>query len=158
MNTVVQALLHLVVDLRTESGQAAEGRLDVPTGTAKPVVEIEMPEGRVKIVAPHQANDPATEPDAFRVPGRAVDSLRRFNEFVGFMLIVLGGIGGICGRRFAGLVLGCAALGEGGPGTDQKCKPGNGEVTQNRIFNIQHPWTHKFPDLLPARSQPDAAV
>jgi hypothetical protein len=49
-------------------------------------------------------------------------------------------------------------LGEGGSGTDQKCKPGNGEVTQNRILNTQHPWTHKFPDLLPARSQPDAAV
>ena len=82
------------------------------------------------------------------VAGRAVNGLRGFGELVGLALIVLGDVGRGRGRRLAGLVLGLgiAALGGGGADTDQQCKPGGGEVTQNRISKLEHPSTHKFPD------------
>jgi hypothetical protein len=156
MNPTAQAIRYLGIDQRKKPGQTTKSCLNVAARAAEPIVKIKMPECRVEVITVHQNHHPATKPDAFRVSRRTVEGLGSFNELVGFVLIVLGCIG----RRFAGLILGAkvAALGEGGSGTDQKCKPGNGEVTQNRILNIQHPWTHKFPDLLPARSPPDAAV
>ena len=75
-------------------------------GAAEPVVEIEVAEGGIEVVAPHQAHHAAAEPDAFGVSGRAVDGLGRLDEFVGLALVVLGGVGGIGGRRLAGLILG----------------------------------------------------
>ena len=70
-------------------------------GAAEPVVEIEVAECGIEVVAPHQAHDAAAEPDAFRVSARAVDGLGRLDEFVGFALIVLVGVGGIGGRLLA---------------------------------------------------------
>ena len=160
MNPVVQAPLHLVVDLRSKSGQAAERGLDVPAGAAEPVVKIEVAKGGIEIVAPHQANDAAAKPNTFRVSGGAVDRLRRFNEFIGLVLAVLGGIGQT-GGRLAGLILGgrVPALGGRASNTDQECKPGGGKVAQNRSLKLKHPLTHKVPDLLPARAaDPDALV
>jgi len=61
--------------------------------TAKPIVKVEMAKRGIEIVAPHQNHHPATKPDAFGVSGRAVDGLRRFDEFVGFALTFLGRIG-----------------------------------------------------------------
>ena len=49
------------------SYQATERRLDMAGRTAETVVKIEMPEGGVEIVAPHQPDHPPAEPDAFRV-------------------------------------------------------------------------------------------
>jgi hypothetical protein len=126
--------------------------------TAKPVVKVEMAKRRVEVVAPHQDYDPATKPDAFRISSGAADGLLRLDEFVGFTLIVFGRIGrrgGICSRRLARLVLGpeVTALGNRASNTDQQCKPGNGEVAQDRILKLKHPSTHKFPDLFPARYQ-----
>ena len=137
MNPVVQTPLHLVVDLRTKSGQAAERGLDMPAGAAEPVVKIEVTKGGVEIVAPHQANDTPAEPDAFRVSGGTVDRLRRFNEFIRLVLAVLGGIGRIGGRP-AGLILGgrIAALGARASNTDHECKPGGGKVAQNRSLKL----------------------
>jgi hypothetical protein len=124
-------------------------------GAAETVVQIEVTKGSVEIVEPHQAHDPATEPDAFRVSGGAIDDLGRFGELVGLVLVgFLRGIGrrGPIGRRFARLFLGVgvAALGGDGSSADQKGKPGDGEVTQNRTLKLKHPSTHKFPELLPA--------
>ena len=68
---------------------------------AEPIVEIEVAECGVEVVAPHQAHDASAEPDAFRVSARAVDGLGRLDEFVGFPLIILGGVGCIGGRRLA---------------------------------------------------------
>jgi hypothetical protein len=130
MNAAVKRLRHLGIDLPPETGEATKGSLDVTAGTAKAVVEIEMPKGGVEIVVPHQANHPAAEPDAFRVSSGAIDGLCRFDELVGFTLIVLVGVcrRGAC--RFARLILGMnvTALGKGTAGTDQKGKPVNGEV------------------------------
>ena len=52
---------------------AAEGRLDMAAGAAEAVVEIEMAEGGIEIVAPQQADHAAAQPDAFGIPGRAGD-------------------------------------------------------------------------------------
>ena len=41
---------------------------------------------------------------------------------------------------------------------EQESEPGGGEMGQNRILKLKHPSTHGFPDLLPARSRPDARV
>jgi hypothetical protein len=49
-------------------------------------------------------------------------------------------------------------LGHGAADTEQQCKPGNGEVTQNRILNLEHPSTHKFPDLFLPVARSDALV
>jgi hypothetical protein len=56
------------------------------------------------------------------------------------------------------LILGAkiAALSHGAADTKQECKPGNGEVTQNRTLNLKHPSTHKFPDLLLPVARSDA--
>ncbi len=124
----------------------------MPAGTAEPVVEIEVTKGGVEVVAPHQANDTAAEPDAFRVSGGTIDHLRRLDEFIRLVLAVLGGIGGT-GGRLAGLILGggVSALGSRASKTDHECKPGGGKVAQNRGLKLKHPMTHKFPDFfLPA--------
>jgi hypothetical protein len=136
---------------RPEPHQAAESRLDMAARAAEPVVEIEMPKSSVEVVARHQDHHPAAKPDAFRVAGRTVDSLRGLDEFVSLALVVLGGIG----RGFTGLVLDVrvAALGKRAAEPDQEGKPGNGEVAQNRSLKLKHTSTHKFPDLLPSRGQ-----
>ena len=92
MNSAVKRLGHLGVDLPAKTGQTTKRRLHMAARAAEPVVEIEVTKGGVEIVEPHQAHDAAAEPDAFRVSSRAVDGLRRFDEFVGLALIILGGI------------------------------------------------------------------
>ena len=154
MNASIERLRHLGVDFRAKTGQAPKCRLDVATGTTEAVVEIEMPKGGIEIVVPHQAHHAATEPDAFGIAGRPVDGLRRLDELVGLALIILGGISRI-GRRRLALLLGAkvAALSDGASDTDQEGKPGHGEKAQNRILKLEHPSTHKFPELLPACGQ-----
>lgn len=162
MDAAVERVRDLGVDLTAKPGQATERRLDMPGGAAETVIQIEVTKSGVEIVEPHQADDPAAEPDAFGVSGGAIDDLGRFGELVGLVLVgFLGGIGRlgpIC-RRFAGLFLGVgvAALGDDGSGADQKGKPGDGEVTQNRTLKLKHPSTHRFPDLLPACAWPQPA-
>ena len=150
MDPAVKRIGHLGVDLGAKTGQAAEGRLDVPAGAAKPVIEVKMPQGGVDIVEPHQAHHPPAKPDAFRISGRTANGLRRFGEFVALALIFLGCVRRLSriGRRFTGLLLGLAvaALGGGASNTDQQYKPGDGEVAQNRILELKQPSTHKFPD------------
>ena len=114
-------------------------------GAAKPVIEVEVPESGVEVVPPHQGDDAATEPDAFRVAGRPVDRLLGFDEFVGFPLIILGTVrsgGGSLTLILRGRV---AALGKSSR-AEQEGKRGNGEVTQDHMLNLKHPSTHTFPD------------
>jgi hypothetical protein len=162
VNTAVQRLGNFRIDLGTEPGQAPEGCLDVTAGTAETIINIQMPQSGINVVAPHQAHHAAAKPDAFRVSGRATDSLGRFGEFVGLALIVLGRVRRLSPvrRRFAGLILGpaVAALGESASDTDQQCKSGDGEVAQNGILKLKHPSTHKFPDFVAARDLPGRAV
>jgi hypothetical protein len=58
------------------------------------------------------------------------------------------------------LILGLevTALGERATDPDQQCKPGNGEVAQNRILKQKHTSTHKFPDCFLPTASPDEPV
>ena len=152
MNTSAQAFRCFGVD-GAKAHETPECRLNVAARAAKAVVKVEMSKCGVEVVAPHQNHDAATEPDAFRVSGRAIDGLRSLDELIGLALTVPGGIGG---RRRSGrgglarLILGAkvAALGEGASETDQQRDCGCGNATQNRILELEHPLTHKVPDFV----------
>ena len=115
---------------------------------AEAVVKVEMPESRVQVIAPHQDNNTAAEPDAFRVSRRTIDGVLSFDEFVGFALAVLGGIGRSGGCRRLGLVLGAkiAALRNRSTNAEQQGKPGDGKTTENRFMESKQHSTHKVPD------------
>lgn len=91
MDPGVQTLRRLWIDVAL-SHDAPERGLNVLTGTTEPVVEIEMPERGVKIVAPQQPNHSPAEPDAFRIAGRPADLSGGFGEFVDAALGLLGGV------------------------------------------------------------------
>ncbi len=57
-----------------------------PAGQPKPVVKVEVPEGGVEVVPPHQLHHPAAEPDAFWVGGRPAQDLRGFGKFIKLLL------------------------------------------------------------------------
>jgi hypothetical protein len=133
MNPAVEGLRDLGIDLTAKPRQATERCLDMPARAAKPVVKIEVTKGGIEIVEPHQSHHAAAEPDAFRVPGRAVDDLRCFGEFIRLVLIVvLGRVSGLTSiwSRFARLILGVsiAALGGRASSADEQCESGDGEV------------------------------
>ena len=87
---------------------APERLLDMRAGAGESVIEVEMAEGGVQVVAPEQADDPPAEPNAFRASGRAGDQAGGFGKFIGSALAVFAGLAGGSGRG-----LGVAALGEG---------------------------------------------
>jgi len=140
---------HLGIDLSAKPGQAAERRLDVAAGAAEPVIEIKMPKGGIEIVPPHQAHHATAEPNAFRVSGRAIDGLRRFNEFVR-------SCAGCPWRRPALAAAGlpdwswdlmsplCA---ERASVPISNASPGTARWRKNRIFKLTHASTHNFPDF-----------
>ena len=151
VNPAAKRLGHLGIDLGAKPGQAAKGRLYVTAGATKAVVEIEMPERGVDIIQPHQPHHATAKPYAFRVSRRAVDRLRRFGEFVGLTLTILGRIGWLSrvgGGGFTRLILGTAVttLGQRASKAYQQYKNRAGEVAQNQILELRHPSTHKFPD------------
>ena len=115
-------------------------------GTAEPVVEIEVAKGGIEIVDPHQTDDAAAEPDAFRVPGGAVEGLGGLDKLGCLALIVLGGVGRGIGGGLARLI---AALGERAAEPEQQEQAGNCELAHNRHLWLKHPSTHKFPDKSP---------
>lgn len=145
---IPQAVRDLVIDLGRKAGQAAERCLNVPPGAAKSVIEIEVTEGRIEVVDPDKLDDAAAEPDAFRVSGRPIDRLRRFDELVDLVLAILGRLGRI-GRRLARLFscLGLAALGERGSDSDEDREPGGGKTARNCLRKLKHPWMHGFPNF-----------
>ena len=159
MNSIVEAARYLVVDLGPEPGQAAEAGLDMAAGAAKAVIEVEVPERRIEVVQPHQANHAAAQPDAFGVAARAVDGLLGFDEFGCLAFVVLDGfsrlvVGGILallvlGRRIAALGKGAAGPDQDGQGKGQgKGQRGRGKVTQDHTSKLNYPATHTFPDKL----------
>src|SRR5262245_37309140 len=95
MNAGIEAARHLVVDLGAEAGQAAKARLDMAARAAEAVVKVEVAEGGIEVIEPHQADHATAEPDAFGVAGGAIDGLLGLDEFGGLALIVLDGLGGL---------------------------------------------------------------
>jgi hypothetical protein len=104
MNAAAQRIGRLGVN-RSEPDQTTECRLDVTTRAAEAIVEIEMTEGRIQVIAPHQKNYAAAEPDAFRISRRTINDARGFDKFVGFALTVFGTVGSICRAPRGWLVL-----------------------------------------------------
>lgn len=102
LNALVQAVRSFGIDAAFVQNQAAEGRLDVPAGAAKSIVKIEMAEGRVDIVAPEQADRPATKPDAFGITGGTGDRALDVGVLVDFLRRLLGGGGFAAGRGSVG--------------------------------------------------------
>jgi hypothetical protein len=151
VDAVIQAVLrYLVVDLGAKAGQATESRLHMAAGAAETIVKVEVAEGGIKVVTPHQADNTPPEPDAFGVAGRAIDDLCRFGKFIGLALVILGRIG--CGCRvLPGLVgvRGRPTLGERAACAKHQGQSGNDEVAQNRKPTLKQTLTHKFPDLVP---------
>src|SRR4051812_5379359 len=66
MNASTQAFRGFGID-GAKAHETPERRLNVSSRTAKTVVQIEMAERGIEIVAPHQYNNAAAEPDAFRI-------------------------------------------------------------------------------------------
>lgn len=62
--------------------KAAERRLDMAGRAAKTVVQIEMAESGLEIVAPEQAHHPTAEPHAFGIAGRTGDLVLDFGVLV----------------------------------------------------------------------------
>jgi hypothetical protein len=146
MDAPIEGFSHFRIDQPTESGEATEGSLHMPAGATEPVVKVEVSEGRVEVIKPHQADHSAAEPDAFRVSCRSVDRLRSFHEFVGFALAVLVGIRGRRLLRRLVLRAGIAALGDGAADPDQKDKARRGGALKEcRTKSVKNA-THEVPN------------
>ena len=134
----VQAVGGLGIDGVGVQDKAAERRLDMAARAAKTVVEIEVPEGGIEIVAPEQADHPPAEPHAFRIAGRSVNRMLRLGIFVD----LLGFLGGVrAGRRLleAGLgLLLCATAGwmKGLTGTTSQAARHNPPTTVFTRWNM----------------------
>ena len=128
MHPSVEALGRFRVDIGALANDAAECRLDMGAGTTETVVKVEVAEGGVHVIPPHQSDHPAAEPDAFGIAGRPVYQTASFGKFVDLALRVFGGIGGLGG---GGLIaaLGVAALGESRQGRKHRaCRYQKGEA------------------------------
>ena len=111
MNPGVEALRRFRIDVAL-ADHAAERRLDVWPRATEPVVEIEMAEGGVHVIAPEQPDHAPAEPDALRIAAGAADRATGFREFVDLPLGVLGGISSFVGGGLVATLL-VAALGRG---------------------------------------------
>src|SRR5262245_57919084 len=76
----------------TATDDAAESRLNMPGRTAEAIVQVEVAEGRIEIVLPHQADDPPAQPDAFGVGCGSAQQLGGFRQLVELALAVLLGV------------------------------------------------------------------
>jgi len=146
VHTAVKGLSDLGVDRGAEPHDTAESRLDVPAGAAEALIEVEVTERRVEVVAPHQPDHPPSKPDTFRVSGRTVNRLGRLDELVGLALAFLGCVGR--GRLFGGRVLGpeVTALSDCSPDPDKQSKGRNGDSLKNRNSKPGTYPKHEIPD------------
>ncbi len=151
VNAARQAVGDLAVDQAAEFGQAAETGLDVAAGATEAIIEVEVAQGRVEIVEPHQADEASAKPDTFRISRRSVDDLGGLGKFIGAFLAVAGGFGGGCsgiGWRLPALILGpqIAALGNGCSNSDQQGCPWHGDAMKQTVSQLKQQATHKVPD------------
>ena len=95
MNPRIQTFRGLRIDVAL-SHHAPERGLNVLTRTSKTIVEVEMPECSVQIIAPKQSNHAPAEPDAFRIAGWAAHLGRSLGKFINPALRILCRIGLAC--------------------------------------------------------------
>src|SRR6478609_11954271 len=93
MDPAVKGFLNLGIDVSL-AHQAAKGGLNMGAGAAETVVEIEVAESRVQVVAPKEANHPAAKPDTFRITGWAGQNTGGLCYFVDLFLGLFGGVSG----------------------------------------------------------------
>src|SRR5262245_57489574 len=128
MHTAGELLGGLRIDLAVLE-HAAEGRLEVVSRAAEPVVEVDMAEGGIEVVAPKQAHHAPAEPDTFTVGRRSSQQLRGLGKFVDFFLSILA----VAGLRLLGF--GVAALRKAGAGHGKKhrhCESGGQDTDTER--------------------------
>jgi len=155
MDPAVEGFGDLRIDGGAEPHHAAESRLDMTAGAAEPLVQIQMAERGVEVVAPHQADHAPSEPDTFRVAGRAVDGLSRFHELVSLALAFLGGIAGsLLGRVVLSPEI--ATLGDRSPDSDKQGESRNGNSLKNGNSKPVTNPTHEIPDEWRASRQRSA--
>src|SRR5262249_23844692 len=87
----VKRFLGLGIDVSLP-GQATEGGLDVGARAAKPVIQIEVTEGRIEVVAPQQVNHAAAKPDTLRIASRAAQDPRCLGNLIDLFLGFLNGV------------------------------------------------------------------
>ncbi len=108
-----------------------------------------MAEGGIEVIEPHQADDTAAQPNAFRIASGTVDSLRGLSEFIGLALAVLGHIRR---RRLLALVLSprISALGNGASKPDKKGKARRRDALKKSRTKPVRNATHEVPNRLRA--------
>ena len=77
---------------------AAKCRLDMTARTAKAIVQVEMAERGIEIIAPQQVHDAAPEPYALRIRRRTGQEGCGLGELVDFLLVVLARLGLLIAR------------------------------------------------------------
>ena len=92
-NPHADAVTGFLIDLALPH-HAAESLLEMIAGTAEPVVQFELAQRGVEVVAPKQADHPSPGPHAFRLSGRARQQPGRLGELVDLLLFLLGRVGG----------------------------------------------------------------
>jgi hypothetical protein len=156
MNAAAQRIGFFGVD-RSESDQTTECRLDVATRASEAIVEIEMTEGRIQVIAPHQNDHATAEPDAFRISRRTVDDACGFDEFVGFARAVFGAVSPICrvscGRLVLILSSKITALRYRPADAEQQGDARNGKTAQQRFLEPKQHSTHESPPTLARRNR-----
>ena len=110
MDPAVKGFLNLGIDVSL-ADQATKGSLNMGAGAAETVVEIEVAESRIQVVAPKEANHAPAKPDTFGIAGRAGQNTGGLGYFVD---LLLGLFGSVSGRflRLGWLSVAAAALRE----------------------------------------------
>jgi len=93
MDPAVKGFLNLGIDVSL-ADQAAKGGLNMGAGAAETVVEIEVAESRIEVVAPKEADHAAAQPDTFRITRRAGQNTGGLGYFVDLFLGLFGGVSG----------------------------------------------------------------
>ncbi len=104
--------------------------------TAEPVIQVEMAESRVEIVAPEQADHAAAEPNAFRIAGRSVDEALGFGKFVD-LLRLFGGCPERAGAFWSG-GFASRALSKGGRAAGERGGRKEPDAAHQSAGNAKH--------------------
>src|SRR5947208_15364862 len=90
MHAAIESVSRLGINIPL-AHEAAEGCLDVTGRATKPVIQVKMAEGSIQIIAPEQAHDAPTQPQAFgigRGPSKQPLGLGKFVDlFLGLLRV-----------------------------------------------------------------------
>ena len=140
MDAAIEHIWRFWIDV-AEPDKTAERRLDVPAGASEPIVEVEVAERGVQIVAPQQADDAAAKPDTLLIAGGTLDQPANLGDFVyplGDSLAPVARCGFWIGRFLVG-ILGVGGKGDGGlEGEGADCEQPRDTQVRNKLLNENH--------------------